>query len=228
MSNSTTLWGTLISVFLLSSGCSKDVILEPEFNEQALRGKPSKQDAPVSKQFRMSAKTWYRVDHTEPAPLPEISGAISFAHLPGAGSGTALNMGNIGTWFNQLAYSPTGQAPWAGTVAVPLVEASNYPPEGLRSLATITNWLQIPSAVAGNIVWSVVYNGAGDAVFLSMTSPSTSVVESGTRISFSGDGIFVGGRGKFENASGTYHFSGYLNPADPNDGAYTIDGDISY
>jgi hypothetical protein len=228
MSNSTTLWGTLISVSLLATACSKDVTLEPEFNEQALRGKPSKTEAPVSKQFRMTAKTWYRINNTQPAPMPEMRGAISFANLPGAGSGTALNMGNIGTWFNQTAFSPTGAAPWTGTVAAPLVEASNYPQDGLRSLASVTNWLQMPTAINGNIIWSVVYNGGGDAVFLSITGPSTSVLVSGDKISFSGDGIFVGGRGKFENASGTYHFTGYLNPNDPEDGEYAIDGEISY
>lgn len=228
MSNSTTLWGALISVSLLASACSKDVTLEPEFNEQSLRAKGSKQDAPLTKQFKMNAKTWYRISYTEPAPLIEMRGAVSFAHLPGGGSGTALNMGNVGTWFNQLAYSANGQAPWTGSVGAPLVEASTYPQEGLRSIASITNWLQIPATVDGNIVWSVIYNGGGDAVFLSMTGPSTSIVESGTRINFNGDGIFVGGRGKFINASGTYHFSGYFNPSDLTDGEYSIDGSITY
>lgn len=228
MSNSTTLWGTLISVSLLASACSKEVALEPEFNEQSLRGKPSKTEAPVSKQFRMSAKTWYRINNTPSASVPEVPGAVSFANLPGAGSGTALNMGNIGTWFNQLAFSPTGEAPWTGTVAAPLVEASTYPQDGLRSVTSVINWLQLPTSINGNVIWSVVYNAGGDAVFLAMSGPSTSVVESDGKISFSGDGIIVGGRGKFENASGTYHFTGYLNPNDLNDGEYAIDGSISY
>ncbi len=188
----------------------------------------------------MNAKTWYRISPTTPAPVPGMPGQLSFANVPGGGAGTATQMGNVGTWFNQLAYSSNGQQPPAGTIAAPLLDAHNYPvlypgaplpliqPNDFAPLAIIINWLQLPAEVNGHVVWSVLYNHRGDAVFLSTTTASTAVVESETRINFCGEGIFVGGRGKFENATGTYHFSGFFNPRDANDAGYSIDGSITH
>src|SRR5688572_32561684 len=105
MSNSTKLWGALISACVFASGCSKDVTLDPQFNEQSLRAGDTRQTTPVSKQFKLTAKTWYRLSPPTTATVPGIPNQQAFANMPGAGSGTASNMGNIGTWFNQLAFS---------------------------------------------------------------------------------------------------------------------------
>ncbi len=169
-----------------------------------------------------------------------MAGQLSFANVPGGGAGNATHMGAIGTWFNQLAYSPDGQNPPAGTIAAPVVSANTYPvlfpgaplpliqPNDFAGLGIVASWLQVPATVNGHTVWSIVYNWKGDALFLSTTSPSTAVIESATRINFSGEGIFVGGRGKFENASGTYQFSGFFNPQDANEAGYAIDGTLTY
>ena len=240
MSNSTKLWSVLISFVIFSTGCKKEIIEEPEFNAQFLRSSKSGVEAPTSKQFKMSAKTWYRVTPTALADVPGLQGQLAFANIPGAGSGTATNMGNVGMWFNQRAFSPNGQNPQAGTVAAPLAEACTYSetakggplpalqPDDLRTLHTLNNWLQIPATVSGKLVWFVVYNQGGDAIFLSRSTPSFDVNESATRTSFTAEGTFVGGRGKFENASGTYQLTGFYNPEDPNDGGIIIDGEISY
>ncbi len=233
MIKSIKLWSVVFAFVLFSGGCQKEITPGPELNTQALR-------ATVTKPFKMNAKTWYRISPTTPAPVPGMAGQISFANVPGGGWGTATQMGNIGTWFNQLAYSPDGQQPPAGTIAAPLHDAHDYPvvypgaplpliqPNDFAPLEIILGWLQLPAEVDGHVVWSVLYNHRGDAVFLSTTTPSTTVVESATRINFSGDGIFVGGRGKFENARGTYHFTGFFNPRDANDAGYSIDGSITH
>jgi hypothetical protein len=233
MSKSTKICSVLVSVIFILAACKKESITEPGMNEQLLLGV-------ISTPFKMNAKTWYRISPTMPAPVPGMPGQLSFAYVPGAGAGNASHMGAIGTWFNQLAYSPDGQDPPAGTIAAPVVSAVTYPvlfpgaplpliqPNDFAGLAILASWLQVPETVNGHTVWSILYNGKGDALFLSTTTPSTAVIGSPTRINFSGDGIFVGGRGRFENASGTYHFSGFFNPQDANEAEYSIDGTLSY
>ena len=100
--------------------------------------------------------------------------------------------------------------------------------DDLRPLETAIAWLQIPDNINGKVVWMVVYNGNGDALFLSATTPSVAVPESNTKVSFSSEGIFVGGRGKYENASGTYNLTGFFNPQDANEAGYSINGELSY
>lgn len=233
MSRSTKFFFALLPFLFLLGACEKEINQDPAFNEQSLHGA-------TSTTFKMRAKTWYRISPTVPAPVPGIAGQLSFANVPGAGAGNATHMGAIGVWFNQLAYSPNGQNPATGTIAAPVVDAISYPvlypgaplplvqPNDFASLSTIVSWLQLPASVNGHIVWSVLYNGKGDALFLSTTTPSIGEMESLTRVNFGGEGIFVGGRGKFENASGTYHFSGYYNPQDAGDAGYSIDGSLTY
>ncbi len=233
MSKSIKFCSVLIATVYLLGACQKEIITEPELNEQSLRGV-------ITSPIKMNAKTWYRVSPTIPEAVPGITGQLSFANVPGAGAGNASHMGAIGLWFNQLAYSPDGLNPPAGSIAAPVVDAVSYPvlfpgaplpliqTNDFAPLTTIVAWLQVPAAVNGQVVWSVVYNWKGDALFLSTTTASTTTIESATRINFAGEGIFVGGRGRFENASGTYHFSGFFNPQDANEAGYTIDGTITY
>jgi hypothetical protein len=232
MPKSIKLCSALVTTIFLLGACQKEIITAPELNEQSLRGV-------ITSPFKMNARTWYRVSPTNPAPVPGLTGQLSFANIPGGGAGNASHMGSVGTWFNQLAYSPDGQNPPAGTIAASVVSAVSYPvfpgaslpliqTNDFAPLATIVAWLQVPATVNGHTVWSVVYNGKGDALFLSTTTPSTAVVESATRTSFGGEGIFVGGRGRFENATGTYQFSGFFNPQDANEAGYSIDGILSY
>lgn len=241
MSNSTKLWGGLICIFFMASGCSKDVAPEPQFNEQSLRANGTRVTAATSKQLKMTAKTWYRISPTNLSEVPGLANQKTFANVPGAGSGTATNMGNVGIWLNQRAFSPDGQNPIAGIIAAPLTEISTYnslesrgaplpalQPEDLHPFNTLMHWLQIPATVSGNVVWSVVYNVKGDALFLSSNTPSIAVQESATRVTYSGEGIFVGGRGLYANASGTYQITGYLNPQDANDAGFSINGELFY
>jgi hypothetical protein len=233
MNKSTTICSLLVSVIFILAACKKENVSETTLNEQALRGV-------TTTPFKMNAKTWYRISPTAPAPVQGMEGQLSFANVPGGGAGNASHMGAIGTYFNQLAYSPNGQNPPAGTIAAPVVSAVSYPvlfpgaplpliqPNDFAGLNIIVSWLQVPATVNGHTVWSILYNGKGDALFLSTTSQSTTVIESPTKINFSGDGIFVGGRGRFENASGTYQFSGFFNPQDANEAGYSIDGTLTY
>lgn len=239
MSKFTQHWGVLTMCVLLASSCQKAILEEPQFNEQSLRA--SQSNAPSTKPFKLTAKTWYRINPATSTVVPGMPGQVALANMPGQGSGKASNMGNIGTWFNQLAFSPNGQYPETGVTAAPLADIPSYmssvsrgaplpaiQPEDFRSYPNLMNWLNVPATVDGDVVWSVVYNGSGDAVFLAYTGGCAAVKESDTRITYHGEGKFVGGRGKYENASGTYQITGFFNPQDANDAGYSIDGDISF
>lgn len=194
----------------------------------------------VRRPFKMTSDTWYRISPTAPAPVASIPGQISFANVPGGGTGNATHMGGVTVWFNQLAYSPDGLNPPSGTVSAPVVHAISYPilfpgaplpliqPGDFPALALANSWLQLPESVNGYIVNTVIYNENGDAVFLAHTTPSQATIVSAQRVNFSGEGMFVGGRGKFSEASGTYRFNGYFNLQNPNDAGYEIDGSIAY
>lgn len=235
MSKSIKLWGIFASLFamMVSAGCKKEFTAESEFNVQSLR-------SVATRPFKMSSETWYRISPIAPVPVPGFPGQLGFAYVPGGGTGNATHMGNVTTWFNQLGYSPDGQDPPAGAAPASLSIALTLPvlfpgaplpliqPNDFADLVTANAWLQLPASVNGLAVGSVVYNDKGDAVFCSSTTASVAVFESPTRINFSGQGIFAGGRGKFENATGTYHFSGFFNPQDANDAGYYMDGMITY
>ncbi len=235
MCKSTQPWCFVIcaALILVSGGCKKEMAADTALNQQSLR-------AVVTRPFKMTSETWYRISPTVPAAVPGIPNHLSFANVPGGGTGNATHMGHILTWFNQLAYSPNGQNPPSGTVAAPVLAAINYPvlfpgaplpliqPGDFEPLATANSWLNIPAVVDGYYVWTVIYNDKGDAVFLSATSASTTIIESPTRINFSGEGRFAGGRRKFENATGTYQFTGYFNPQDANDAGFSVEGAITF
>lgn len=195
--------------------------------------------------FKANASTWYRV-----APLPEENlstitigqnNYTTFTYVPGGGQGNATHMGNVRTYFNQLAYTSNINVPIpapAGSLVAPVVDVINYPVIGFplpliqagdfAGLVTITNTLNIPQQSNGKIVSSFFYNDKGDAVFISNSTASVIMNISPNRNEFSGKALIVGGRGKFANATGEVDFKGSFNPNNPNEADYGVDGWISY
>jgi hypothetical protein len=189
--------------------------------------------------FKASTSTWYRISPIAPTPV-EIGGIVYtlFAQVPGGGQGNATHMGNIKTWFNQLAFSASELPVPAGSLVASVVDVIYYQVVGaplpliqagdFDGLAAANVLLNIPAEVNGRMVSSLFYNDKGDAVFLSNSTVSTITGGSPSRNEFGGKALIVGGRGKFLHASGEVDFSGYFNPGDPNDAAYGVDGWISY
>jgi len=202
--------------------------------------KPSTRKLP----FKANASTWYRVAPIEPAAIT-INGAnyFTFAYVPGGGEGNATHMGNVKTYFNQLAYTssfpppPTPPSP-EGSIVAAVVDVIKYPVFGaplpliqagdFSGLSTIITSLTIPQQSNGKVVSSFFYNDKGDAVFISNSTASVITNVSPTRNEFSGKALIVGGRGKFTNAIGEVDFQGAFNPANPNEADYGVDGWISY
>ena len=220
------------------SSCQKEIADNSDINAQTVTTQERSQA--VTRPFKMHSETWYRINPIIPMPLIDIPGQIAFANVPGGGIGNATHMGKINVWFNQLAYSATGENPPAGTISAPVVDALNYSilfpgaplpliqPSDFEALGVANSWLQLPASVNGNIVNAVIYNDRGDAVFIAATSSSETTFISPTQINFSGQGIIVGGRGNFENATGEINFSGFFNPENANEARYWIDGSINY
>ena len=221
---------------LLLSACTKDMAKKDKLVEvtEKAAGKSKKVTVP----FKMKSDTWYRfVLLTNFTPLEEDDTKLGFAHVPGGGTGNATHMGNIETWFNQLAYNPDANFNPEGSVGASVsIFASappdnfflNYPEGDFDALIAANSWLNIPATVDGKIVNAVIYNHKGDAVFTANTTPSVTQFISPTRVNFSGKGVFVGGRGKFAQATGTFGFTGYFNPQNPEDAGYYLDGSITY
>ncbi|MEJ5963450.1 hypothetical protein [Pedobacter immunditicola] len=192
----------------------------------------------VDQPFTMTSATHPRISPIAPKPLEGQPTMIAYANAAGSGTGTATEMGEIKNWFNQLVYSPTGANPPTGSALAPIVEALNYPVLGaplpliqendFDELREANTWIDIPVAVDGDIVNSVIYNDKGDAIFTSLTTDSKLTPASPTRVNFSAEGKFVGGRGKFANATGTYTHTGFFNPENFNEAGYNIEGKISY
>lgn len=192
--------------------------------------------------FIANASTWYRIAPTDPAP---ISGTnyFTFAYVPGGGQGNATHMGNVKTYFNQLAYAsvfpppPTPPSP-EGSLVASVIDVINYPIFGaplpliqegdFDGLAAIHASLNIPPQVNGKVVSSFFYNDKGDAVFISNATASVITAISETRNEFSGKALIVSGRGKFAGAIGEVDFSGSFNPGNPNEADYRVEGWISY
>ena len=195
-------------------------------------------DRVIDKPFTMTSDTHPRISPITPKPMEGQPMLMAYANAAGGGKGTATDMGEIKNWFNQLVYSPTGTNPPTGTALAPIAEALNYPVLGaplpliqkndFDELRTANTWLDIPVAVDGNIVNSVIYNDQGDAIFTSLTTDSKLMPVSPTRVNFSAEGKFVGGRGKFANATGTYTQTGFFNPDNFDEAGYNIEGKISY
>jgi len=215
--------------------------MDEKFNEKQNGGQAnaSNQSHQTTRPFKANTSTWYRISPITPTPV-DIGGVVYtlFAHVPGGGEGNATHMGNIKTWFNQLAFSASEHPVPAGSLVASVVDAIHYPVLGaplpliqagdFDGLAAANLLLNIPAEVNGRMVSSLFYTDKGDAVFLSNSTVSTISGGSATRNEFGGKALIVGGRGKFLHASGEVNFTGYFNPGNPNDAAYAVDGWISY
>ena len=118
-------WVILIPLFAVVgfSSCKKEGVDTAVAVEQSSLEKNSKS---VTKPFKVRTDTWYRINPVDPKPISGHPGQLGFVNLPGGGSGNATEMGNIMTWFNQLAFSPNGENPAVGTVVAPLLDALSY------------------------------------------------------------------------------------------------------
>ncbi len=192
----------------------------------------------TNKAFKMTSATHPRINPIAPVKLEAPAGMTAYANAAGSGKGVATDMDSITNWFNQLVYSPTGANPPAGTAVAPIADAVNYPVLGaplpliqakdFDALREANVWLNIPVSVDGMIVNSVIYNDKKDAIFTSLTTDSKLEPVSATRVNFTAQGKFVGGRGKFANATGTYTQTGFFNPDNFDEAGYVIEGTISY
>jgi hypothetical protein len=220
-----------ISLMLVS--CQKE--LDPE---QVAALKAS--DKGVKRPFKADTKTVYRVAPSLSGPIPvTVNGTnyLGFLYFPGKGEGNATHMGNVKTYFNQLAYWPMGTmdpsaAPPAGSLPTPITEIPNYyllpPPIDFSDLNGLITRLPIPSSIMGYPVNSMFVNDKDEAVFTTAKGNSFTRPESPTKIVFGGRGLILGGTGKFANATGEFDYLGYFNPQDPNDAAYGAEGWIKY
>jgi len=194
----------------------------------------------IKRPFKAKIDTWYRISPTEPQTIV-VNGTtyIGFAYFPGGGFGNATGMGTSSFYFNQLVYAETPDAPPAGSVAAPVTDAISYPVTGaplpliqagdFTGLSNADKKLHIPSKVCDAIVNAVFYDDKGNAIFTSaITGSGGTFPISKTLVGFNGKAIIVGGRGKFENASGAFNYEGYLNTVDANDAEYNADGWIVY
>lgn len=194
--------------------------------------------------FKANTNTWYRIAPIEPSTV-NVNGNnyFIFAYVPGGGEGNATHMGNVKTYFNQLAFTsvlpppPTPPSP-EGSLVAAVIDVITYPIFGaplpliqagdFSGLSAINASLNIPEQLNGKIVNTFFYNAKGDAVFISNSTVSIITPVSPTRSDFSGKALIVGGRGKFANAVGEVDFKGWFNPNNPNQAGYGVDGWISY
>ncbi|HEY6977410.1 MAG TPA: hypothetical protein VH396_14030 [Chitinophagaceae bacterium] len=194
----------------------------------------------IKRPFKAKIDTWYRVSPTDPQ-IVVVNGTtyIGFANFPGGGTGNVTHMGQCSNYFNQLVYASAPDAPPAGSIAAPVIDAINYPVTGaplpliqagdFTAFANANDDLHIPIKVHGAIVNSVFYDDKGNAIFTSaITGSGGTFPISKTLVGFNGKGIIVGGRGKFEHAAGRFDYEGYFNTADANDAEYKADGWIAY
>lgn len=193
----------------------------------------------VKRPFKASTVTVYRVAPSLSGPIPVSLGGtnyLGFVYFPGKGVGNATHMGNVRTYFNQLAIWPEGTTdpnavPPSGSIPKPIVDIPGYfllpPPIDFSDLFGLINTLPIPREINGYPVNSMLVNDKNEAVF------STSVggfirPESATKFVYGGKALILGGTGKFTNATGEFDFIGYFNPQNPDDAEYNVDGWISY
>jgi len=192
------------------------------------------------KPFKVNTTTWYRISPTSPMPIA-VNGVdyVGFAYFPGGGTGNATHLGNCHTFFNQLAYGTSPEAPPSGSIGAPVADVPHYPVTGaplpliqvgdFNLLASAISTFHIPATVYDKKINQALYNNKGDAIFLSAIDGSGATVPvSGTRVEFNGKALIMGGRGKFQHAIGEINYSGYFNPANANDAAYNADGWIDY
>ena len=211
---------------------------EKEAENKVVQTLPDEVLHAVEQPFKMTSDTRPRINPFQPKPLKGHPGMLAYANAVGGGTGEATHMGKIRNWFNQVVYSPTGADPATGTALAAVIDALKYPVLGaplpliqagdFDDFKKANEWLKVPGSVAGCIVNSVIYCKKGDAIFTSLTSDSELTFISPTRINFTAKGKFVGGRGKFADATGTYTQTGFFNPQNFNEAAYNIEGTISY
>lgn len=202
-----------------------------------------KKDKRVKRNFTMTSKTFYRFSPTTHSTVTVNGNKFTgFAFVPGGGTGTAKEMGNITTFFNQLAYTTNPTLPQTisiGTVAASVSLVASYPITGgplpliqtrdFSAFTTANTSLKIPATDAsGKVINTIIYNSNGDALFISPTSPAVVMPISATRLNFTGKASIVGGRGKFSSATGDLDLTGFLNPLNPNDASYGYTGFIEY
>jgi hypothetical protein len=177
---------------------------------------------PKKRPFKSSFKTFYRVSPTATVPV-EVNGVTygGFAHFPGFGTGNSTHLGNCFNYFNQLTYSTGPEAPPAGSVAAPIVDIPGYPVTGgplpliqandFTALPALINRLHIPKEVHGHIISSIIYNDKGDAIFTTaITGGGGTFPISATIVGFNGEGLILGGTGKFRHAYGEFNFNGFF------------------
>jgi len=123
----------------------------------------------IKRPFKAKIDTWYRVSPTEPKTIVvNDTPYIGFAYFPGGGTGNVTHMGQCFNYFNQLVYASAVNAPPAGSIAAPVIDAINYPVTGgplpliqagdFTALANANNDLHIPTEVQGAVVNSVFYD----------------------------------------------------------------------
>lgn len=191
--------------------------------------------------FEASFKTWYRVSPVVP-PVSTVVNNVNyagFAHFPGAGTGHNALLGNCTTYFNQLAYGSSPEAPPAGSVGAPVIDIPGYAVTGgplpliqegdFIPLALVVSSLNIPGKIYDQVINQVVYNRQGDAIFLSaLTGTGGTFPISQVLVGFNGKGYIAGGRGKYRYAKGEYEFEGYFNVTNANDAEFRMKGWVAY
>ena len=225
------------------SSCQKEAISLR--NNDAISPKASatiKHDQPIHKQhFKVSITNWYRVSPTAPSPVV-VNGItyVSLANLVvGGGVGNATAMGNIKSFGNVLAYGTDVKAPPTGSIGAPVTEIPGYPllggplpliqPGDFDGVPAILAEFNVPANVLGNVINLVLYNGKGDALFLSnIPGTGTSIPISSTVGGYTNETLVLGGAGKFIHATGKLQNSGQFSFIAPYDGQDNYDGWITF
>lgn len=218
--------------------------LEPE-KEMTLDELEETKAKKPKRAFKAQTKTRFRFAPILGPAIPVTVDGVEYdgvAYVPGDGVGNATHMGKVTTYFNQLSYIPKGADPVtalpAGSLAAPVADVPSYPfflpppppgqPIDFTRLASLVSSLPIPAQVDGKTVNTMFVNKKNEALFGAYVGQSFIRPESPTRVVFGGKGVFVGGTGKFQCASGEFDYLGYFNPQNQDDAEYTVDGWIRY
>lgn len=240
-----TRWLLLFSFFAVMGMLSCEKSDLPSEKEMTLDALSATQGNKQKRAFKADTRTRFRFAPILGPAIPVVVNGVTYdgvAHVPGDGVGHATHMGNVVTYFNQLSYIPQGADPVtslpAGSVAAPITEIPTYPfflpppppgqPIDFTQLTNLISSLPIPTEVGGKIVNTMFVNHKNEALFGAYVGDSFVRPESPTRVVFGGKGVFVGGTGKFQSASGEFDFLGYFNPQNQDDAEYTVDGWIKY
>jgi len=232
----------LFTAFSFSS-CQKESISAKNNDDVSPEAAATiKHDQPIHKQyFKVSITNWYRVSPTAPSPV--VVNGITYVSLTnlvvGGGVGNATAMGNIKSFGNVLAYGTDVNAPPTGSIGAPVTEIPGYPllggplpliqPGDFDGVPAILAKFNVPTNVLGNVINLVLYNGKGDALFLSnIPGTGTSIPISETEGGYTNETLIVGGAGKFIHATGKLQNSGQFSFIAPYDGHDNYDGWIIF